>query len=155
MDIAEMSEIPITLVLAEEEQAILSKCVDLLDNERSISVLGSASTEMAVISAVEQIQPSIVVLGVSLGNDQNLGLMQLLLDRVPKLRVLLLADDDQYNVLHALTCGAGGVLRHSELDIWFVKAIKKVSDGEPWISRKQAFQVVEHLRGLSGASAYN
>ena len=150
-----MSEAPITVVLAEEEQSILSECVSLLDNEPSIKVLGSVSTEMMVVSAVEQMQPSVVVLGVRLGDDQNLGLMRLLLDRKPALRVLLLVDDEQYNVLHALACGAGGVLRYSELDTWFVKAIMKVSDGEPWISRKQAFQVVEHLRGLSGASAYS
>lgn len=150
-----MLETPITLVLAEEEQSILTKCMELLDNEKSMKVLGSAGTEMTAVNAVEQLQPAVVVLGIGLGDDQHLGLMQLLINRRPGLRVLLLADDDQYSVLHALACGAGGVIRRSDLDTWLVKAIKKVSEGEPWISRKQAFQVVEHLRSLPGASAYN
>lgn len=149
------SERPVTIVLSDKNQSVLDHCEKLLANEWSMWVIGHGSSEAEVLEVVQRTQPGVIMLGLDLVNDRKMGLIQLLLTKSPGSRLLLLADNDQYGVSDALASGACGVLMYSDMDTWLVKAIQKVSEGEPWISRKLAYQVVEHLRTLSCQVAAN
>jgi DNA-binding NarL/FixJ family response regulator len=58
-------------------------------------------------------------------------------------------------LLDAVAHGAHGYLNRRQLRAFLPKAVRKVDQGEPWVSRKMVPRIIESLVRLAGAGAAN
>lgn len=132
---------PIRIVIAEDHAFVQEGTRRLLEIEPDMEVIGTAQDGISAIELVEQLDPTLVLMDISMPRMDGIEATRRIRAMKPGLPVLILSayDDDQY-VFALVEAGAAGYLlkdiRREEL----VDAIRAVNRGEsvlhPTIARK-------------------
>jgi DNA-binding NarL/FixJ family response regulator len=99
-------------VLVADDQALIREGIaSLLSIEPGIEVVGTAADGRAAVSLALETRPDVVLMDVRMPVLDGLRAAELLRDRLPDCRVLMLTtfDDEEY-VVRALRAGTGGYL---------------------------------------------
>jgi DNA-binding NarL/FixJ family response regulator len=136
----------VRIVIADPQPIFVRGLLGLLSEHSDISVVASCGAPLAVLTAVKQHTPDIVILDPSLDPIDPFGVVRALA-RTPKPpRVILLtATVSVDEVCEAVRLGVSGVLVKSMSPTLVVQCIRKVALGERWIEKESAGRAVESL----------
>ena len=106
-----MTDEPVRVLVADDQALIREGIASLLAIEPGIVVVGTAADGRAAIELAAQTRPDVVLMDVRMPVLDGLRAAELLRERLPECRVLMLTtfDDEEY-VVRALRAGTGGYL---------------------------------------------
>ena len=140
----------ITVVIAERQPADRAACLQLLEAESGIRVVGEATSGLEAISSTGSFRPRILLLDLALARAQRIPLIPALRQKSPQTKVILLTDGaSDARTLEALAHGARGYLDKALLATFLARAVRVVDAGEAWIPRKMVAQIMDRLAGLT------
>ncbi|MET8154128.1 response regulator [Actinoplanes sp. NPDC049668] len=102
---------PVRVLVADDQALIREGIASLLSIEPGIEVVGTAADGRAAVALAVQTRPDVVLMDVRMPVLDGLRAAELLRERLPSCRVLMLTtfDDEEY-VVRALRAGTGGYL---------------------------------------------
>ncbi len=138
----------ITVVLADDHSFVRQGIRHVLDDAGGFTVLGEASRGDEVPGLMEQLEPDVLVLDISMPGATGIELTGEVRAKFPTTRVLILSmhDDPEY-VLEAVRAGANGYLLKDAAAEDLPQAIQAVHRGEAYYSPPVQARLTEAVKG--------
>lgn len=148
-----LNEVPIRIVIADDHAIVLEATRILLDAEPDMRVIGEARDGVEAIELVEQLDPTLVLMDLSMPRIDGIQATRQIGTIKPTLPILVLSvhDDDQY-IIAVIEAGAAGYLLKDISGEGLVAAIRAVTRGESVLHPTIARKVIEHFGGDPGSS---
>jgi DNA-binding NarL/FixJ family response regulator len=146
-----VDRVPLTTVLiADFEEAGRATCRRILQTEKQIKVVGEAVNGLEATTAAANLNPRVLLLGLTLAQAQGGALVSTILGKSPKTRIILLTHRaSEHVILDALSEGALGYLPKKALSPYLAKAVRAVAAGEAWVPRAMVGNLVARLPRLA------
>ena len=123
------------ILIVDDHPLMREGLCELIASERDLEVCGEADSARTALAAIENLAPAVVVLDLTLGHDDGVGLVRDIHGRWPALPVLVLSMHDE--VLYAqrlLALGARGYVMKQEAAAVFLQALRKILAAEHYLS---------------------
>ncbi len=144
---------PITVLIADDRETRRAFCLNLLQPEKGIQVLGEVQSDLEAITATVKLKPRILLLSINLLKGKDNPLLLTLRQKSPQTSVILLTRlAPEARILEALSHGARGYLEEKVLSIFLPKAVRCVDAGEAWVPRKMVARIIDRLARLTAKS---
>jgi two-component system nitrate/nitrite response regulator NarL len=141
---------PIRIVIADHYKPTRTICLDLLQREQGMQVVGEARNGLEVISTLGKVKPRILLLNSNILNKKRTPLLQALRQKSPQTRVILIVRRvSEATILEALSYSVRGYLRESLITTFLPKTIRAVNTGEAWVPRKMVSKIIDRLTTLT------
>jgi DNA-binding NarL/FixJ family response regulator len=149
-----MSGVPIRVLVVDDHSVVREGIRHVLGDSAGFLVVGEAASAAEAIAAAAVLKPNVVVLDISMPGGSGLNAVGELLQRIPRIRVLMLSvhDDIEY-VLESVRAGAHGYLRKDSAPSELRAAIAALHSGESYYSPAIASQLAEALRAGHATAA--
>ena len=137
------------IVLAEDQKILREGLRSLLTADEGLEVVGEAENGLDAIRCVENCNPDLILLDVSMPKMTGLSAIKEIKRRSPDTKVLLLTvhDTEEY-ILKAFESGADGYCLKDAAYSELLMAIKSVLSGKPYLSPRISEIVLEgYLEG--------
>jgi len=144
-------------MIVEDHDVVLWGLKSLIDGESpEMRVIASADNRKNALATARQTRPDVVLLDLTLGDENGLDFLPQLRDAAVGGRVLVLTGlRDAETHRAALRRGASGVVCKDEPAEVVLKAVRMVHEGEVWFDREAAFGVLRELmRGADEQRAH-
>jgi len=113
----------------------------------SIADLSLYIDEIQALNAIENKQPSVVLLNYAVREEETTDYIKLILKVSIDCKIVVIANElSQENILNCLIAGAKGYQEINQLSIYADKLIKVIDAGEAWITRRMVAILLEILR---------
>jgi len=143
-----MNTAGVTTVLVADDHAIVRRgLVTILSGELSIKVAGEASDGDEAVAKVAELKPDVVIMDIQMPRRSGLEALQLIRERSPGTKVLMLTVcAEEKDLFAALKLGAQGyVLKGAGINE-VVSAVKRIAAGEVIFSPRMAEALVSEFR---------
>ena len=121
----------IRVLLVDDSVVVLHGLKTILDEDKNIVIVGTASTHDEAIGAVGQHRPDVVLLDVQLGSANGIDLCETLRHRFPQTSICFLtAYEDRALFRTAIRAGAQGYLLKSCSGVEVARSIAIVAEGK-------------------------
>jgi DNA-binding NarL/FixJ family response regulator len=150
----------IRVLLAEDHTLVRKGLRALLDEADEITVIAEASDGREAISKVDERNPDVILMDISMPTLSGLEATRQICEQIPEAKILILTvhSSAEY-ILQALRAGASGYLLKQAAPTDLIRAIKAVYRGEaflsPTISRSVIQDYVEKTKLLEVGSRYD
>lgn len=136
------NNIDIRVLVAEDHAAIRTGFCRILEAMPGVTVVGDVADGSSVIDAYRRLNPSLVLMDISMPDMGGVEATRLLTQEFPDARVVVLtAHESKYYPAEAMKAGASGYLtKHCSSDELF-RAITEVMKGEVYLSHEAARQL--------------
>jgi DNA-binding NarL/FixJ family response regulator len=153
--VIENSMSSITVVVADPERERRAAYLRRLAPEPGIRVVAETATAAETLGAARY-APRILLLDSSLAQGRGIALLHLFRRSSPDTRILVLTGQtSQAALLDAIAHGAHGCLNRRQIRAFLPKAVRKVDQGEPWVSRKMVPRIIDALMRISSSGPAN
>jgi DNA-binding NarL/FixJ family response regulator len=127
----------------------------LIDQETDLQVCGHAEDAYEAMQVIKELKPDMVIVDISLKDTSGMDLIRDIKIRHPNLPVLTLSmHDESLYAERALRAGAKGYIMKQEATEQVVTAIRRVLDGQIYVSDSMAAKMVSRLAaGVAPSSA--
>ncbi len=134
----------IKVVVADDHTIVRKGLCAILEGEREIEVVGEAEDGREAIKKVEQLEPDVVLLDITMPILNGLEATRQLSKRYPKLKILILTmhDNEEY-VFETLRAGASGYLVKRSAPNELISAIKAVYQEGSFLSPAVSKKVID------------
>lgn len=141
----------ITVVIADDQQAVREGMAMLLDAEPDISVVGLAENGVEAVALAMRERPSVVVMDIRMPAVDGIEATRRILSSCEEAHcetaILVLTTFDHDDALYgALRAGASGYMLKHAAPSGLSAAVRKVADGGAWIDPSVAPKVIDTLR---------
>jgi two-component system, NarL family, response regulator NreC len=124
----------IRVVVVDDHAVVRSGLRMLLDAEEDLEVVGDAGTARDAVFEVRAQQPDVVLLDVTMPDENGIVALPKLLHEAPNAKVLMLSmEDDPSYVREAFAAGAHGYVLKEAADAEVVAAVREVADGRRYV----------------------
>jgi len=135
----------ISVLLVDDHSLVRRGFRRMLEDERSITVVGEASNGEDAVRLARKLRPSVVVMDCALPSMNGLAATRQILQTLPQTAILMLSmHSEETWVRQALESGARGYILKNVVDLDLVTAVKRVAEGEivldPQVSRPAALK---------------
>lgn len=130
-----MSENGTRVVIVDDHALVREGLKHLLAGEPEFALVGEASTSAQAQQAVAQLSPDVVVVDLTLGNDDGTDLIRWLRQNYPTVRIVVLSMQDE--ALYAerlLRLGVSAYVMKSAAESDFLTALRKAARGQRHVS---------------------
>ncbi len=125
---------PIRILIADDHAVVRSGLRTLLSTAEGIEVVGEAETGVEAMRLVASLQPTMVLLDISMPPESGVKTAQQLKEKYPALIVLFLTMHEDETLLHeALRAGAAGYLIKRADESEILQAIHAASRGDLYV----------------------
>lgn len=136
------------IVIVDDHPIVRHGLARLIDAEPGLQVCGSAANRAEALETVRREKPDLVIVDLSLGNENGLDLVKTLKIDWPDLPVLVLSmHDEAYYADRVLRAGAVGFIMKQEPAERMISAIHQVLAGRIYLSENMAASVLTRLVG--------
>lgn len=141
------SEQKVTSILIVDDHPLVRQGIQALINlEDDLEVCGEAEDHMEALSAIEENQPDLVLVDISLKNSNGLNLLKDISAQYPDVLTLAVSMHDEYTyAIRCLKAGARGYIMKQEGTEKIRDAIRHVIAGKTYLSEKMTQNAVEQL----------
>jgi two-component system, NarL family, response regulator NreC len=141
-------------VLLADDHALVRQALRALLDREGIQVVAEASQGQEAVSLASTMRPDIAVLDISMPTMNGLDAVRELHQLSPRTKSILLTrhDEDQY-VMAALQAGIRGYVLKTQAAVDLVQAIRRVHNGEVYLSPGVSGALVEAFLSKSGLPA--
>ncbi|MBX3305921.1 MAG: response regulator transcription factor [Nitrospira sp.] len=137
----------IRVLLVDDSVVVLHGLKTILDEDKNIVIVGTASTHDEAIAAVGQHRPDVVLLDVQLGSANGIDLCETLRHRFPQTSICFLtAYEDRALLRAAIRAGAQGYLLKSCSGVEVARSIAIVAEGKAVVDPTLVTQVMTWIR---------
>jgi DNA-binding NarL/FixJ family response regulator len=137
------------ILLIDDHPLFRAGIRSLLDPTLSFEVVGEAGSGREGLRLTEELQPDVVVLDISLPDQNGVELARELRTRSPGLRILMVSMHDKIDyITESFRAGATGyVIKESAADR-LIQGLEAVSRGEYYLDNALSHKVVEKIMGF-------
>ena len=140
----------IRVLIADDHTIIRRGLQQILAETSDMLVAGEASTAAGVLRLVREEQYDVLLLDISLPDQNGLEVLAQLHASHPNIHVLILSmHPEQQYALRALKCGASGYLTKDNAPEELIIAIRRVVEGGQYISQSLAEHLVSVIKAPS------
>jgi DNA-binding NarL/FixJ family response regulator len=126
----------INVVLADDHTIVRDGLRALLEANSEIKVVGDAASGSEAVEKVDQLNPDVVIMDISMPDMNGIVATRRLIEKYPDIRIIILSMlGTADNVFHALQAGARGYLLKESAGREVVEAVQTVYAGEMYFSR--------------------
>ncbi len=126
----------------------------LIDQEPDLTVCGEADAASSAFSQVQRLKPDLLLTDLTLKAGSGLELIKNIKAVMPELPVLVVSmHDDQLYAERVLRAGAMGYVSKNEVGSYLVTALRRVLDGEMFVSDSVKNRIVNRLVGTGPQKA--
>ena len=137
----------ISVLVADDHGIVREGLRRLVDAETDLQVSGEARDGREVLQRVEELEPQVVVLDISMPRLGGLETLERLRSKYPDVKVILLSmHGDPPFIQSAIALGADGYVLKNGRAAEIVSAIRAVTKGGSYFSPVVAREIVEQLR---------
>lgn len=142
----------ISVVVADDHQAIRAGIRFLLQQAADIEIVGEATNGLEAMRLARELVPDVLLLDMEMPGLKGIEVARRLQAIGSPVQILALsAYDDRHYILGLLASGASGYLVKEEAPKVLLKAVRGVANGEQgWVSRRVARQIVAWAREKAG-----
>ncbi|KPK45107.1 MAG: LuxR family transcriptional regulator [Phycisphaerae bacterium SG8_4] len=136
----------IRILIVDDHPIVRQGLAELVNHEEDFTVCGQAEDYHEALRAIGQLNPNIAVVDISLKESSGLELIKDIHSQHPDLPVLALSmHDETLYAERALRAGAMGYIMKQEATENVIAAIRRVLDGEIYVSERMASRMVRKL----------
>jgi len=130
-----MNPEPIRVLLADDHRILREGLKSLLKGEPDIRLVGEASTGTEAVSCSVELNPSVVILDITMPGLNGLQATSQIMSRVPSTKVIILSMTcEEEFVVQAIDAGASGYLIKDTAPSELITAIREVQKGNAFFS---------------------
>ena len=133
------------ILIVDEQPLIRRGLAILIENQPDLMVCAAAATHRAGLDAISSSRPDLVIADLSLKDSDGLGIVKKIRMRHKHLPVLLLSmHDAPIYAERAFQAGASGYVNKQEMSETVLIAIRRLLDGEKYLSPKTEEDTLGH-----------
>ena len=142
----------INVVLADDHTIVRDGLRALLEANPEIKVVGDASNGTQVLEQVDELQPDVVIMDISMPGINGIDATRQILLAHPEVRVIILSMlGTADHVFHALQAGARGYLLKESAGREVMEAVLSVYAGEMYFSRPITYVMInDYVQARAG-----
>jgi two-component system, NarL family, response regulator NreC len=135
-----------TRVLVVDDHSVLAEGLRyLIEAQEDLSVVGSAADGREALRKVEELQPEVVVMDISMPELNGIEATELIRKRSPHTQVVILSMySNQERVWRALRAGAHGYIQKKSAGKDIIDAIRTVHNGGRYASQEIAAAITDN-----------
>ena len=134
------------IYIVEDHPVTRNGLVQLINFQNDLSVCGFAGTAAQAIGGVEQANPDLVMVDVSLPDGHGIELVKDLTARRPQSRILVLSmHDEGLYAERAFRAGAAGYIMKQEPTDTVLAAVRRILNGENYLSPRMQERVLNRF----------
>lgn len=136
-----------------DDQALLRRGLrDVIELDPELEVCGEAEDRDGALAVIEERQPDLAILDLTLRSSNGLDLIGEIKARFPTVRVLVLSmHDEQLYAERCLRAGAEGYLQKRDAGKHVVAAVHGVLSGQVHVSQELSNQILHRMMRHGGA----
>lgn len=135
---------PIRVLIVDDQQMIREGISLILKSHPDIEVVGEAANGREALAKVEETQPDVVLMDISMPELNGIDATAMVKRRFPKVKVLTLTvHDAEGYILQLLRAGASGYIVKKAAGDELVEAIRSVHRGDYYLHPTVTRQVIE------------
>ena len=136
------------IVVCDDHAVVRRGIRALLESQPGWSVVGEASTGTDAVKLARRLKPEICVFDYSMPDMTGLEASEVLLDELPKVRILMLSMHDSENIIErALAAGIYGYVLKSDAERDVVEAVRALSENKPFFTSAAGAYLLRKMRG--------
>ena len=137
---------PITIYIVDDHKVFRDGVASLIRYEEDMEVVGSAGTVQKFMSEIESINPTMILMDISIGQDDGTIATKWIKEKNPEAKVLILSmhHEDKY-IQKVLEAGANGYLLKDAGTNEMMQAIRAIASGSSFYSQKISDGMVQQL----------
>ncbi len=126
-----------TILIVDDHPVLRRGLTALIESDPNLAVCGEAASYRAALEAIRKRPPDLVIVDIELKGGDGLELIKYLKTHNPEIGSLVLSmHDEAVYAERALRAGAAGYVSKQQLDETILLAIRRVLDGETYMSEK-------------------
>jgi len=127
----------VRIVIAEDHELFRKGLHLILQRDKSIEIVGEATTVLHAIRVINKLKPDVVLLNTTLPEIGGIEVIPPIRQESPMTKAIMLAAAmNETTIFKALKAGAKGYLSRNASVSNLIKAIKAVHEGDVWVERK-------------------
>lgn len=139
--------------IVDDHPIVRQGLAQLLNQEAGLEVCGEAEDAEETMGAVERLKPDVIIMDLSLKKSNGLQLIKDIKMRYRHLPILVLSmHDESLYAERSLRAGARGYVMKQEATETLVAAIRRILQGEIYVSDQVATTMLQHLVGDRGST---
>jgi DNA-binding NarL/FixJ family response regulator len=132
------------IIIVEDHPVFRTGLKELIETEKDLHVCGEADTINKAMRVIEDKQPDLVIVDITLKGRNGIELIKELHRDIPHLPVLVLSmHDESLYAERAFRAGASGYIMKEETSESIVKAIRMVHAGQKYVSKQFMANVLD------------
>jgi DNA-binding NarL/FixJ family response regulator len=136
----------IRVVVVDDHPIVRQGLAELISCQDDMIHCGDAADSADALDVIARTSPDVAVVDISLRSSNGIELIKELHSRHPALTVLVLSmHDESFYVERVLKAGARGYVTKDEAAETVISAIRKVLDGQVYVSQQMASKVLSKL----------
>lgn len=136
------------VVVVDDHPLVRYALIQLLDKSQGFQCCGEAEDMESARKAVGKLLPDLVLLDLTLGEEDAFVLIREWKEALPSMKVLVISRHDEVVYAErALLCGADGYATKAESPEGILQSVRSVMAGDRFVSGKLAAQVWKRLGG--------
>jgi DNA-binding NarL/FixJ family response regulator len=126
-----------TILIVDDHALVRRGLTTLIESEPGLTVCGAVGTCADALEAIREHSPALVIVDLALERSDGMDLVKAMKMRHPQIPALVLSmHDEEVYAERALRAGARGYITKQQLDETVLIAIRRVLDGEMYLSRR-------------------
>lgn len=141
------------VVVIDDHPMVRERLADLVNAEPGLTVVGEADDVASAMALIERTRPDVALVDVDLKNSYGVELIRDLKTRHPRVRTLVVSMHEEPSyVERALRAGARGFVSKREPSSCVLDAIRRVLEGELYVTEPLAGALLMRVAGLPPGS---
>lgn len=139
------------ILLVDDHPMVRERLTEVISHEPDLTVCGEAEDRAGAMAAIAAGRPDLAIIDLALKNSNGLELIKDIHSRWPRLLMLVLSmHDESLYAERVMRAGARGYITKQEATRNILVAIRRVLNGEVYLSGKAASAVITHLTAKPG-----
>ncbi|MBI5595144.1 MAG: response regulator transcription factor [Elusimicrobia bacterium] len=144
----------LTVLIADDQTLFREGIKDLLDNEKSVTVVGEAADGQEAVRLAKKLKPNVVLMDIKLPHLDGISATRQIRKECPDTNVLVLSSfEDEAHVMESIQAGANGYLSKMLPASELVNALKTFANEGVMIPQPVMGKLIQGLRQMSSATA--
>ena len=140
----------VKVLIADDQTLFREGIKDLLENEKSIEVIGEAADGNEVVRLAKKLKPDVILMDIKLPHLDGVSATRLIRKELPDTNVLILSSyEDEAHVMESIQAGANGYLSKMLPAAELVNALKAFANDGVMIPQQVMGKLLQGLRQMS------
>ena len=136
----------INIILADDHKMVREGLKSIIEKQPNMKIIAEANNGASAIALSKQYKPDVVVMDISMPDISGIDATRTILGSCPKTRIMILSmHADSRFVKEAVDAGALGYVLKDSASEELIFAIRKVYNGEAFLSSKITESMIKNL----------